>query len=277
MKKRFAALVLALAMAIFGFTQHAAAQTVVTAVTYSVGWNMVGGATGTDFSNASGLFAYGPSGYYTPAAPRTITCQGYWAYFTSMHTINLAPPPSGPGVNCALQPGWNLIGNPYPADTSLPSGLSGYYWNPAAQSYSVVTAIPPGASIWFYASSAGTLTLQNPLASPSPPPPTIEIDNLPAPGPYTLHVGNTIRLLLPAALEHVAQADPTYLKLQGAGLTGPLTCIAGPACSLSLVNEFWTWQAVTPGNTSITVGLLCSVERPPCLAPSALIQVRIIP
>ncbi len=245
---------------------------------YPPGWSMVGGPPGTDFSGAAALDAYGPNGYFTPAGRLAALCQGYWADFLSAHTVPLVGY-SAPTVTCALQTGWNLIGNPFSVLATLPTGTLAYYWDPLHGHYDTVGSIPIGGSVWIYASSSSNVVLQTASIPPvsATPAPTITIFNLFSPTPYTLHVGDTIELQLGNASPFRASADPQYLHLISAGTTGELSCVTDPACALSLLNNFWLWQAVQPGTTTITATPECRFTTPQCGTPDMSVQINIVP
>jgi hypothetical protein len=243
----------------------ARAQLAPSAVQYATGFNMVGGPPGTDFSSAYELLTYGADGY-TPLSTRQATlCVGYWAFFTRPTQVTI-PASAGGTQSCPLQPGWNLVGNPFQAAAALPAGVTAFYWNPVSSQYMTVTSIPVGGAVWIYSSIATNILLSTPA--------TVIISGL-AGGPYTVHVGDTVELLLPMQPQELATADPLYLHLTGAGVTGPLSCL-GSSCALSLVYSFWKWQALQPGTTLITVTPLCTRAMPPCALASAVIQVTIV-
>jgi hypothetical protein len=271
MRIHIAALMLCLVTAIAVATPvHAQTQVVpVDAVQYQPGLNMIGGPPDTDFSPALALFAYGSGGYVTPPSKVAAFCAGYWAYFQTQVTITLAPAPTTSSVSCALQAGYNLVSNPFHQDVTLPSGTTAFYWDPTRLAYSAVTAIPVGGAAWVYAPTAEVLVLSIPA--------TVTISELTEPGPYTAHVGDTVQLLLPSATPYSATADPSFLHLFGAGVTGPLSCTGDPSCALSLVNSFWRWQALRPGTTSISATPNCLRSAPPCTLPSQTFVVDILP
>ncbi len=245
---------------------------------YASGWNMVGGPPGTDFSGAAGLDAYASGGYYTPSSSTATLCQGYWAEFLTQRALSL-PINTESTVTCALQPGWNLMGNPFSSPATLPSGTTGLYWNTASGTYQTVSAIPIGASVWIYAPSSSSIVLQN-SSQPAPVPvtnPTITLFSAFNPGPYTVHVGDTIELQLNLVTPVRATADPQYLHLVSAGTMGQLTCAGDPACEYNANNFFWLWQAIAPGTTTIDVAPECRYAGNPCDSPDQVIAVNIQP
>src|SRR5436305_10131543 len=96
---------------------------------------MVCAVTGTSLVGADGVFAYDGAGY-VPIAPATLTtCAGAWAYFSQQTTVTLVSTPAahaapGSTQTCALQAGWNLVGNPTSESVGLPPDVTAYHWNP---------------------------------------------------------------------------------------------------------------------------------------------------
>lgn len=133
---------------------------------FDSGWQQVGGPSGTSFNAASSLYLYDPaSGAYAKVTTgtdsvtsQTPSCTGYWAYFTSPATVTVTVTShSGDAVNCALAPGWNMIGNPFGSAASLPSGTVAYRWNGSA--YEVANTIPVGAAVWIYNQGSTTTSI----------------------------------------------------------------------------------------------------------------------
>jgi hypothetical protein len=60
--------------------------------------------------------------------------------------------------------------------------------------------------------------------------------------------------------------DPSYLRFidSGATLSYPET-------------QFWRWQAIAPGTTTITADPACRQATPPCGAPSIGVEIEILP
>jgi hypothetical protein len=171
----------------------ALAQTNGTTASYAAGWNMVGGPPGTDLSQAAAVDGYSGGSYFTPATAATALCQGYWAYFADPTSITLAAGATGPTQACALQRGWNLVGNPFAGAAQLPSGSTAYHWSPDAGRYDVVSAIPPGGAVWFHSSTAASLTLTYvPVVTRAPM--TLIISTLASVGAYRIHVGDAVKL-----------------------------------------------------------------------------------
>jgi hypothetical protein len=240
---------------------------------YVAGWNMAGGPVGTDLSGASILATWTSSSYNVPPSAITQICQGYWAYFVQPASVAL-PAATGPTQTCPLQAGWNLIGNPFSGQALLPSGVTGWYWNPDRGAYDSVTAIPPGGAVWLISDSPSSITLTYAPAT-SRTPTTVEIDFLTG-NPITIHVGDSIKLNLPAVTLYRATTDPMFLHLDSAGLSGDLSCLNDPSCALSLLSQFWIWHATTAGITTITVTPVCTTANP-CTPIPTQIAVTILP
>jgi hypothetical protein len=247
-------------------------------VTYSPGWNMLGGPAGVSLDSVTYLYAYGPTGYVIPSTTTTVQCQGYWAYFSNTSALVLPGTPSGQTQVCLLQVGWTMVGNPFGAIAVLPAGMSGYYWNPNTSQYQTVTSMAPGAAAWIYSPSGGSVTLTSQAVTPSFN--TLVISDLTSSGPFQVRVGDQVELLLPSASNFIATGSPSFnLQLIGAGLTGPLSCNGTSAsnCALSLVNHFWLWKAIAPGTASIQVAPQCTTATPPCATPAQMITISIQP
>ena len=249
----------------------AGAQTAPVVGAYVAGWNMAGAPDGTSLAPATTVDAWNGSGY-TSQGPQTTACVGYWAYYSDPATVTLNPTAAGPTRSCALLAGWNLLGNPFAGAALLPDGLSGYYWNPDRGAYDVVSTIPPGGAVWIYLSAPSTVTLTyQPVRTRIPT--TLGISFLGG-GPYTVHVGDSIKLELPSATPQTATTDPRFLHLEAAGTSGDLSCL-GASCGLDLADQFWTWHAIAAGTTSILVTPVCAPGIA-CAAPTT-ITIAILP
>ncbi len=250
------------------------AQNAFITVTYSAGWNMVGGPAATTFSGATGLDIYS-NGAYSPA-PAIVTnpCAGMWAYFPGPTAVALATS-TVPSVTCPLAGGWNLIGNPFSGSALVPAGTIAYYWNADAARYDLVTSIPAGGSAWIYSTGVATITLQF-FSVAQPPVPALITDSFPTnPGPYTVHVGDALRLLIPLTNPYDVVANPRFLILEGAGETGDMTCLG--TCVINLLDQFYTFRAIASGATTLTLTPRCLQSSPPCGEPTATVTVNILP
>lgn len=256
---------------------HAAGTT--TTGVYPAGWSMVGGPPGTDFSSAAVLYAYDPASgtYVTPGSRQATLCQGYWAYFNASATVPLAAPISASTQSCALQAGWNLVGNPFTAPALLPAGTTAYTWNPARGAYDLVSAIQPGASAWVYTPAPSSIVLVNSAAPPTTVPPNLLINSQNGIGPYTVHVGNTIRLIIPSTSPSDVTINPAFLRLDSAGYTTDMSCIGDPACQINPLSQYYDFTAIAAGTTYIAISPRCLRSVPPCAAPTQAIQINILP
>jgi hypothetical protein len=239
----------------------ARAQTATVSASYAAGWNMVGGPVGTDFSGATALFIYTPNGYDTAPSRQADLCMGYWAYFNTGVTLSLATPGAnlGSSLPCDLQPGWNMIGNPFAGVALLPSGTIAFRWDPAIAAYRQVGSIPPGGAVWIYADSATSITLQQ-----GPPNGSVVINGTMPGGPYPARVGDTVTVVLNGSF-FVASSSSPLLRPVASGRT-------------SGGSYFWSWKALAPGRALIDVSPRCLQATPPCAvaAPSRLIEVDIV-
>jgi hypothetical protein len=273
--KRFIALSAALLSVVWGLPSTVQAQTGTAVANYAAGWNMIGGPAGTDFSTAP-LYAYTSGGYVAASGSKAVVCQGYWAYFTDPTTVTLSASSGGASQSCPLQAGWNLIGNPFAGGALLPAGITAYHWNPDAERYDIVQVIPPGAAVWINVSAAGAILLQF-VSETTPASSELTISDLTSPGPYRIHVGDTVKLLLASAIGYTANTNAAFLHLESAGFSGPLSCTGDPSCALSLVNQFWIWRAVQPGVTVISVAQVCASAPTPCGGTTQQIHIDIQP
>lgn len=254
---------------------HVTAQSISAIASYAAGWNMVGGPANTSFAQATAFDGYRSGAYFSPSSRTAVPCQGYWAYFADPVTITLPSDALGPSQTCHLEAGWNLIGNPFAGAAQLPSGITAYHWNPDANTYDVVSAIPPGGSVWIESDTARSLPLTYvPILTRAAA--TVVISNLVSSGPYQVHVGDVVKLLLPSTTLEFARVNGNYLRLESSGLTGRLSCSGDPSCALSLNDQFWTWRGVSPGRAFITVTPTCAGTSP-CGTSPATIEVDILP
>ena len=152
------------------------ANTLTSTVTYSPGWNIVGGPSGTVLTGtSSSLFSYPPgaNAYVTlPSGTPFQAGTGYWAYFNTTTTVNLAPSTTS-NVNVTLPAGqWVLIGNPGTGTATVTgASVSLFAYSPNAGGYSQVTTIPAGQGVWAISYTGGTVTISTGLAGGPPPPP----------------------------------------------------------------------------------------------------------
>ena len=142
-------------------------------VTYPPGYNMAGGPPGSNFGSAEKVFTYNPAtntftdvtGSQQSLSSAPPACIGYWVYFASSTTVNLPSPSTvASPATCTLQPGWNLVGNPFTTPAALPTGTTGLWWNPSAPgggAYQPQGFIPVGGAVLIQntGTTATTITL----------------------------------------------------------------------------------------------------------------------
>jgi len=141
-----------------------------TPVIYNQGYNMVGAPAGSNFGQAEVVYSYNPAtGNYADVTASAAAlssadpaCTGYWAYFASLTTVNI-PASSKPGqtATCALQAGWNLVGNQFASPATITGTVDGgpWYWDTTTQQYKQVGSIPVGGAVWVFENAPTTLTL----------------------------------------------------------------------------------------------------------------------
>jgi hypothetical protein len=235
---------------------------------------MVGGPTGTDFSFAAAFYSYGSGQYLTPPNKMASACTGYWAYFVDPADVGL-PVSVGPSQDCAVPAGWSMVGNPFSGAAALPAGVVGWYWNHDRRAYDQVAVVPPGASVFIDSDTARTITLTYvPASSHVAVEVTITPDVL---GPVTIHVGDSIKVVMLAASPAFVGYDPAYMHADNGGSTYDLTCIGEPVCEINASSTFWIGHAIAPGATYLSINPTCQNLTPPCAAPSRIIQVNILP
>jgi PKD repeat protein len=138
-------------------------------VTYQTGWNLVGGGTGTTFSQANGplyTFQAGDTTYESLPNTSGITGgRGYWAYFTAPTTVALSS--SGPTLPVTVTLPANqyvMVGNPSQTQTVTVSGASVVWlFDTAGNNYTgggTSASLPPGKGAWVLSTSGGTVTIQ---------------------------------------------------------------------------------------------------------------------
>ena len=241
---------------------------------YPSGYSMVGGPGGADFSFSAAFYSYSNGQYVTPPNKTASACTGYWAYFVDPANVGL-PISLGPSQDCPLAAGWNMVGNPFSGAAALPAGVVGWYWNHDRKAYDQVSVIPPGASVFIESSTARTITLTYVPATTRVP---VEFAITPdTPGPITIHVGDSIKVVMLEANPAFVGFDPAYMHADNSGSTYDLTCIGEPACEINPSSTFWIGHAIAPGITDLSINPTCRNLTPPCAAPSRIIQVNILP
>jgi hypothetical protein len=152
----------------------AQAQSPGSSVTYNTGWNLVAFPPSTDLSQVqASLYTMqaGDTDYETiDPSQGTQSGFGYWAYFYSPTTINLAAGSSD--LYAVLPPPgqYIMVGDP---SGSLPALISGadvvWTYDPVA-GYANSALINPGQGAWVYSAAGNAITV-TPTANATPPPP----------------------------------------------------------------------------------------------------------
>lgn len=219
---------------------------------------MAGGPSGTSLASAEALYGYSDGAYTPLSSISTTACQGAFAYFAAPADVALASS-SGTTQTCQLQPGWNMVGDPFADPSLLPPGLIGYFWDSTADRYASEGQIPAGGAVWLYASSAASITLQD------APQGSLTLAGVPVEQqPVQLHVGEYLTLLVHAAgngPSWVAKADAAYLPLLS-------------SAALPSGDYYYRWQAKTAGETGITLDPACLQAG--CARPSLVIRTTIL-
>lgn len=131
-------------------------------VTYGQGYQMISVPAPTVITTAERIFSYGAAtNSYTDVTNTAISppglsttapsCQGYFAYFAAPTTVTLNVPSNlaaGQTASCVLNPGWNLVGNPFGTAAVLPTGTVAYYFD--GTSYTTVGTIGVGRAVFVY-------------------------------------------------------------------------------------------------------------------------------
>ena len=186
------------------------------AVTYAAGLQMISapydytgvasfasvfGLTAAQASVSPRLVQYAPllnSYLFYPTAPAdTLRLgQGYWIRFPSANYLHIAgnPAPATQPFSISLQPGWNQIGDPFPAAAPLSaitvSGAGGsgplastpavvqatlYSYDTTTNAYAALNpatdSLTPYVGYWIYAVQSCTLSVPVPAGSSTAPPP----------------------------------------------------------------------------------------------------------
>jgi hypothetical protein len=137
-------------------------------VTYQPGWNLVGGPTGTVFSQADGpLYTMTAGGTTYTTLPNTSGVtggDGYWAYFASATTVELSGTGTAMPNTVRLPAGqFVMIGNPSATQTVTVTGADVIYtFNSASNSYTsagTTATLSPGQAAWVYSAEGAMLTI----------------------------------------------------------------------------------------------------------------------
>ena len=131
-------------------------------ITYPAGWNLVAGPSGTDFSAASGsLYTLQPgdSDYESiDVSEDPQTGYGYWAYFTSGATVDLAESTTDSYEVEALAESWLMAGNPGATAARVTGADAVYLYDPAS-GFTLSSTLPPGRGALVYSAGGGVITV----------------------------------------------------------------------------------------------------------------------
>jgi hypothetical protein len=131
-------------------------------VTYSPGWNLVAGPTGTVVTgNIGPLYAFRPgdSSYEVIPTGTPLTAgTGYWAYFSQTTTSSLGS--FNPGSMTEQLPAGQfvMVGNPGAMSATV-SGADIVYTYSVSAGYQRTTTLAPGQGAWAFSANGGTVSL----------------------------------------------------------------------------------------------------------------------
>ena len=160
-------------------------------VTFSAGWNLVGGPTGTVLTGATGnifTFQAADTAYESFAATTPLAApQGYWAFFTASATVTLGTASSQTSVTVTLPAGhFIMVGDPFTVPVSVTGADQVLVYNPTTGQYTSATTLNVGQGAWVKSNSGGTLTISTNLTPPPPPGSTATPTPTPVAGGGTL-------------------------------------------------------------------------------------------
>ncbi len=190
-RRRFAPLLLLLALVLLlPRIWHATAQT---AVTYTPGWNLVAGPSGSHLNGAvDPIYTLQPADtdYESfPADTALVGGQGYWAYFPNGGGIDFAP---GTRTYSVRPPAHQfvMVGNPSATGDATVGGAEAVYLYSPSSGYQLTSVIPAGQGAWAAGLATITLTAAPPPTPASPTPsPSPTPTPIPACSPSRLVVG----------------------------------------------------------------------------------------
>lgn len=136
------------------------------AVTYSAGWNLVGGPSGATLTGAVlPLYAFqaADSVYEVINSNVLVAPQGYWAYFSSPATVSI-PAANGPPPAISVPANHFIqVGNPVSRTVTLSAaGAFFFTFNTASNSYALASGtvtLGVGQGVWVFSTTATTLTV----------------------------------------------------------------------------------------------------------------------
>lgn len=143
--------------------QHQTARAAGVQVRYAVGWNLVGGPTGTVFNALGSIYSLdsGDTSYDASAGDAPIAGgRGYRAYFPAATSVTLNGAGSGSFSVPAPAGRYLQIGNPSGVQAVTVSGADQVLaWDAAAGSYTIVTQLAVGQGAWALSVNGGTIEL----------------------------------------------------------------------------------------------------------------------
>ncbi len=133
-------------------------------VTYTQGWNLVAGPTGTQFEQAGGplyTFQAGDTAYQVIDPASGVTSGlGYWAYFSALTTVTMAGNGSTSATINVPAGQYVMVGNPSATTTVTIKGADvAQSWDPQTNAWKNVSTLAPGAGAWVYIAAGGAVIL----------------------------------------------------------------------------------------------------------------------
>lgn len=102
------------------------------------------------------LFSYDPFAGTYKGVKRPSLAIGRWVYFIDPVNIPAVFEATGE-LDLALEPGWNMVGNPFDRDVVLPVKYTAYVLSPRIGDYKISNIIPKGGGAWIEVGQARTL------------------------------------------------------------------------------------------------------------------------
>ena len=147
-----------------GTTTTAAAAPAGISVTYSAGWSIIAGPSGTVVSTAADTplytFQAGDTNYETVSANTPLAAgKGYWAYLPAAGTSTI-PVTTTNSTTVSLPAGqWVMIGNPGDTAATVSGADTVMVYDPTSGSYTPSTQLGPGQGAWALSNNGGTATI----------------------------------------------------------------------------------------------------------------------
>ncbi|MGI8968787.1 MAG: hypothetical protein ACR2GA_06760 [Chloroflexota bacterium] len=164
---------MALGVGVLAHDLGARAQPAGQQVVYAVGWNLVSGPPGSNFSGAqSPLYTLPPgnSSYETITPDQALHAgYGYWAYFNAGAAVRLSAGDLAP-VSITIPAGqYVMLGNPSGVQPATVSGADVVFTYDPVQGYQSVFVLQPGQGAWAFSFGGAMLTIA-PAAGVAPTP-----------------------------------------------------------------------------------------------------------